>query len=113
MAHACDPPGVRRYSRAVRSQACSGVAVTIRRLVWLWGLACGCAGAGGSGAGGRGSGGSAASGPALAVAARSGDTAIVDATVVPMSSDGALAHHTVVIRGDRIVAVAPSAAVTI
>jgi type III secretory pathway component EscV len=30
-----------------------------------------------------------------------------------MTSDGVLAHHTVVIRGDRIVAVAPSAGVAL
>ena len=42
-----------------------------------------------------------------------GDTAIIDVAVVPMSSDGVLTQHTVVVRGDRIVAVAPRAAVSI
>ena len=37
--------------------------------------------------------------------------AITDVTVVPMSSDGVLVHHTVVLRGDRIAAVAPRASV--
>lgn len=43
------------------------------------------------------------------VAVAPGDIAITDVTVVPMSHDGELAHQTVVVRGDRIVAVAPSA----
>ncbi len=47
------------------------------------------------------------------IAIHPGDIAITDVSVVPMSSEGALAHHTVVIRGDRIVAVAPSAAVVL
>lgn len=37
-----------------------------------------------------------------------GDVAIVGATVVPMDREGALAGHTVLVRGDRIVAVAPA-----
>ncbi|HEU4733240.1 MAG TPA: hypothetical protein VFT22_35350, partial [Kofleriaceae bacterium] len=47
------------------------------------------------------------------MAIQPGDLAITDVSVVPMSSEGVLAHHTVVIRGDRIVAVAPSAAVAL
>ena len=46
-------------------------------------------------------------------AARPGDIAFTDVSVVAMTSDAVLAHHTVVIRGDRIAAVAPSAAVTL
>jgi hypothetical protein len=41
-------------------------------------------------------------------AAPSGVVAITHATVVPMVGDGVLADHTVVVRGDRIVALAPS-----
>jgi imidazolonepropionase-like amidohydrolase len=51
--------------------------------------------------------------PAGLVTVAPGDIAITDVTVVPMSRDGALAHHTVVVRGDRIVAVAPSASVAL
>ena len=47
------------------------------------------------------------------IAAKPGDLAITDASVVPMSSEGILAHHTVVIRGDRIVAIAPTAMVAL
>lgn len=43
--------------------------------------------------------------------AQAGDVAIVDATVVPMDRAGGLVHHTVLVRGDRIVAVAPAARV--
>ncbi len=43
--------------------------------------------------------------------AQAGDIAIVHAHVVPMDRDGVLADHAVVVRGDRIVAVAPSDAV--
>lgn len=75
------------------------------------GLACG---AGPTGAGGSGAAGGPAVGPGApavrsAIEIRSGDLVIANATVVPMSRDGELARHTVVIRGDRIVAVAPSA----
>jgi hypothetical protein len=49
------------------------------------------------------------SGAASTVAVRTGDTVITDVTVVPMASEGDLTRHTVVIRRDRIVAVAPSA----
>src|SRR5262245_48292514 len=41
------------------------------------------------------------------LAAQPGDLVITDVTVVPMDRDGALAHHTVIVRGDQIVAVAP------
>lgn len=41
----------------------------------------------------------------------SGDIALVGATVVPMNRDGTLADHTVVVRGDKIVLVAPSTAI--
>src|SRR5690606_10845126 len=41
--------------------------------------------------------------------AAAGDVAIVGATVVPMDREGTLAGHTVLVRGDRIVAVAPAA----
>src|SRR5262245_3449409 len=37
-----------------------------------------------------------------------GDLVIAGATVVPMDRDGALANHTVIVRGDRIVAVEPA-----
>src|SRR5215831_10072643 len=46
-------------------------------------------------------------------AAPFGVIAITHATVVPMVGDGVLADHTVVVRGDRIVAVAPSAEVEV
>lgn len=73
----------------------------------LWIIACGCS---------TGSVGPATPAPVPAstpasFAARPGDTAITDVSVVPMTSDGVLAHHTVVIRGDRIAAVAPRASV--
>jgi len=42
-----------------------------------------------------------------------GDVAITDVSVVPMSRDGVLEHQTVVVRGDRIVAVAPSASMAV
>jgi imidazolonepropionase-like amidohydrolase len=50
-----------------------------------------------------------------------GDVAITDVTVVPMTGpatatsagDGPLAHHTVVVHGDRIVAIMPSASVIV
>src|SRR5262245_41124621 len=45
--------------------------------------------------------------------APSGDIAITNVTVVPMSRDGVLEHHTVVVHGDRITAVAPTAAITL
>jgi len=54
-----------------------------------------------------------AAAPRPAFALAPGDLAITDVTVVPMSRDGELAHHTVVVRGDRIVAVAPSAELTV
>jgi uncharacterized protein YciI len=74
--------------------------------VWLLGLASSCA----AGPGGP----AAATAPVPpSIAARPGDIAITDVSVVPMTSDGVLAHHTVVIRGDRIVAVAPDARVAL
>jgi imidazolonepropionase-like amidohydrolase len=71
------------------------------------GLACGAgpSGTSGSGAAGRPEAPIAAR-PAIAI--QPGDLVIANAAVVPMSRDGELARHTVVIRGDRIVAVAPS-----
>jgi len=42
-----------------------------------------------------------------------GDIAITNVTVVPMSRDGVLEHHTVVVRGDRIVELAPSASIEV
>src|SRR5215510_12785675 len=51
--------------------------------------------------------------PAQPVAIAPGDIAITDASVVPMSRDGVLAHHTVVVRGDRIIAVAPTASLAV
>jgi len=45
--------------------------------------------------------------------AQAGDLAIVHANVVPMDRDGVLADHTVVVRGDRIVAVGPADAVDV
>jgi imidazolonepropionase-like amidohydrolase len=60
---------------------------------WMWLLVLGCS-----------------TPPAIAVHA--GDLAITDVTVLPMSSPE-LAHHTVIVRDDRIVAVAPSAMLTL
>jgi amidohydrolase family protein len=42
-----------------------------------------------------------------------GDLAITNVTVVPMSSPGELPHQTVVVRGDRIVGVGPSASLAV
>lgn len=74
--------------------------------VWVLAVAASCA---------AGPGGPAAPTPPAPspIAARPGDTAITDVTVVPMTGDDVLAHHTVVIRGDRIVAVAPNARVAL
>lgn len=52
-----------------------------------------------------------ASKPAAEHTLQAGDVAFVGATVVPMDRDGTLAGHTVVVRGDRIVLVAPAASV--
>src|SRR5689334_9675120 len=89
----------------------------------LLGLACGGGGAGGaSGAAPNAPGGTSGSGGAgglgvndsgAAVGAEPGDLVISDVTVVPMSQGGELAHRSVVVRGDRIVAVAPSAGLTV
>ncbi|HUQ04749.1 MAG TPA: amidohydrolase family protein, partial [Kofleriaceae bacterium] len=48
--------------------------------------------------------------PKVQHVAHQGDVAIVGGTVLPMDKEGALAGHTVLVRGDRIVAVAPDAA---
>lgn len=42
---------------------------------------------------------------------QAGDLALVGATVVPMNREGTLADHTVVVRGDRIVMVAPASTI--
>lgn len=47
------------------------------------------------------------------VRAQAGDLVIADVTVVPMTGAAALPHRTVIVRGDRIAAVAPASAVTI
>jgi hypothetical protein len=73
------------------------------RFAWLGALACSCTAVPERPAGHA----------PLPIAFLPGDTAFVDVAVVPMSSDGVLAHHTVVIRGDRIVAIAPSARVVV
>src|SRR5262245_51950275 len=52
-------------------------------------------------------------GSSVGFAVRPGDIAIRDVSVVAMTGDGVLAHQTVVIRGDRIAVVAPSAAVAL
>ncbi|HEY0478160.1 MAG TPA: amidohydrolase family protein [Kofleriaceae bacterium] len=88
-----------------------------RRWLWLWMFACGCP-TGSTAPAGPGSPAAVtatatATAPATAFVAQPGDTAITDVSVVPMTSDGVLAHHTVVIRGDRIAAVAPSASVAL
>jgi imidazolonepropionase-like amidohydrolase len=62
---------------------------------WMWLVACGC------------------STPTPSIAVHANDLAITDVSVVPMSSDGVLAHQTVIIRGERIVAVAPTAMLTL
>jgi imidazolonepropionase-like amidohydrolase len=71
----------------------------IPRAVWLGLLACSCT--------------AGPPRPPPSVAIQPGDTAITDVSVVAMSSDGVLAHHTIVIRGDRIVAVAPTSAIAL
>src|SRR5437868_10196830 len=60
--------------------------------------------------GGAASGGGTSS-PGSSFALLPGDIAITNVSVVPMSREGVLEHHTVVVRGDRIVAVAPSASI--
>jgi hypothetical protein len=47
------------------------------------------------------------------VTAAPGDLAITHVRVVPMAREGELADQTVIVRGDRIVAVAPAASVTV
>jgi hypothetical protein len=71
------------------------------------GLACGAGPSGASGPGAAGGPG-VATGAGPAIALQPGDLVITNASVVPMSRDGELAHHTVVVRGDRILAVARS-----
>jgi imidazolonepropionase-like amidohydrolase len=78
----------------------------MQRSWWLWWFVLGCS------AGATAPGPAAPPvAPAAAFVAQPGDTAFRDATVVAMTGDGELPHHTVVIRGDRIAAVAPSARV--
>lgn len=48
----------------------------------------------------------------LPAAETAATTAFVDVTVLPMDSDQVLAHQTVLVQGDRIVAVGPTAALT-
>ncbi|HSS02264.1 MAG TPA: amidohydrolase family protein [Kofleriaceae bacterium] len=80
----------------------------MHRCVWLWVVAYGCGSASGPAAPVP-----AVAAPPASFVAQAGDTAFTDVSVVPMTSDGALAHHTVVVRGDRIVAVAPRASVEV
>ena len=84
----------------------------------LLGLACGGGGAGGAtraspnAPGGTsdsdGAGGLGVNHPGAAVGVEPGDLVISDVTVVPMSQGGELGHRSVVVRGDRIVAITPS-----
>jgi imidazolonepropionase-like amidohydrolase len=67
----------------------------------------------GLGACGGGGGASPAAPAAPHVTLQPGDIAITNVSVVPMSRDGVLAHHTIVVRGDRIVAVAPNASLEV
>src|SRR5689334_1154215 len=67
------------------------------------------AGAAGSATGAGDAGGAGAA----AVVFAPGDLVISDVTVVPMSKDGELAHRSVVVRGDRIAAVVPSAGLAV
>jgi len=66
---------------------------------------------GGGAASGGGTGGGGMTSPQPSFAWQSGDIVITNVSVVPMSREGVLEHHTVVVRGDRIVAVAPSASI--
>lgn len=84
-----------------------------RRWLWLWMFACGCSTGSTAPAGPASPAAVTATTTATAFVARPGDTAITDMSVAPMTSDGVFAHHTVVIRGDRIAAVAPSASVAL
>ena len=52
-------------------------------------------------------------GGAPAVHGQAGDIAVVGATVVPMDRDGTLANHTVLVRGDTILAVAPAGTIDV
>ncbi|HEX4423448.1 MAG TPA: amidohydrolase family protein [Kofleriaceae bacterium] len=83
--------------------------------MWIW-LACGCTAGSTEAVGPAAPAGHTATAPSItaqAITAQAGDTAFTDVSVVPMASDGVLAHHTVVVRGDRIVAVAPRPAVSL
>jgi hypothetical protein len=51
--------------------------------------------------------------PKPASALKPGDVAITNVTLVPMSRDGEFAHQTVVVRGDRIVAVGPTTSIEV
>jgi amidohydrolase family protein len=73
------------------------------------GAACGGAAPRSAGGAGAGTAAGASDTTGAAVALVPGDIVISDVTVVPMSKDGELAHRSVVVRGDRIAAVVPSA----
>lgn len=79
-------------------------AAMLRRHLWLWVLVQGCAGGSAGPA-------PATPTPTILFTAQPGDVAITDVSVVPMTSDGTLAHHTVVVRDGRIAAVVPHASV--
>jgi imidazolonepropionase-like amidohydrolase len=51
--------------------------------------------------------------PKPASALQPGDVAITNVTLVPMSRDGEFAHQTVVVRGDRIIAVGPTTSIEV
>ncbi len=68
------------------------------------GLAVACSGRGGGGDGREG---------APVARGEAGDLAIVGASVLPMDREGVLADHTVLVRGGRVAAVAPAAAVDV
>jgi imidazolonepropionase-like amidohydrolase len=79
------------------------------RAAWLVGFAWSCAGPGPAAF--RDPSHEGASAPRFV--AQPGDIAFADVAVVSMTRDGALAHHTVVIRGERIAAVEPSGQVVL
>jgi hypothetical protein len=54
-----------------------------------------------------------AAAPRPKLAAQPGDLVITDVTVLPMDRDDPLPHHTVVVRGDKIIAVEPADRVTV
>src|SRR6185295_16484016 len=86
------PDGPGRAGHAV--PACYHARVT--RIGWILAFSTAIAG----GCGGR---------PAIRQRALPGDLAIVGATVLPMDREATLPGHTILVRGDRIVAVAPDA----